>query len=237
MKVGLLKSVVILTVKFPDKEYYDLFKEGITRKNVKVYSYTKFEHEYASFKSGIQWGETIKPCAVAFEKSDKTSFPANVIKQDTFLITKYHNDTIFMDLKAKCDSLGIQSYCGQYYGPYDLDGIKGIIHIPYAWSNLALFENWFLGTVYFIPSKEFLLKIKQTGDFFWSPPFPTQYIESSEWYLPEHKDLFIYFDSWEHLKVLTKDSELIKDKKSKVLDFSKKHTKICLDKWVKAFQE
>lgn len=222
--------------KFPDKAYYDLFREGITRKNVKVYSYTKFEHEYADFKSGINWNEIIKPCAVAFEKSEKTAFPESVIKSNTFLITKYHNDTIFMDLKAKCDSLGIQNYCGQYYGPHDLEGIKGIIHIPYAWANLAMFENWSLGTVYFIPSKSFILKLMKDGPFFWSPPFPTQYIESSEWYLPEHKDLFIYFDSWEHLKNLTKDDALIKAKKNKVLDFSNSHTQICLDKWKEALQ-
>lgn len=222
--------------KFPDKDYYDLFKEGITRKNVKVYSYTKFEHEYANFKCGIQWNEIIKPCAVAFEKSNKTAFPNGFDKHNSFLITKYHNDTIFMNLKEKCDSLGIPSYCGQYYGPNDLEGIKGIIHIPYAWSNLALFENWSLGIVYFIPSKSFLLKIMKDGPFFWSPPFPTQYIESSEWYLPEHKDLFVYFDSWEHLKSLTTKNDIISEKKNKILEFVKNHNASCIDKWVKALE-
>ena len=46
-----------------------------------------------------------------------------------------------MNLFEFCTTLGIKSYCGRYNGPDDLRDFKGVIHIPYAWSNFALFEN------------------------------------------------------------------------------------------------
>lgn len=222
---------------FPDPEYYQIIKNSIGKNNVKFFSYTKFEHEYAQKYRGINWGsETIKPCSF-YDRTPPENLALNGIDRgSTFFIPPYHNDTIFMNLKSKCDQLGIKAYAGRYNGPLDLMGIKGVIHIPYAWSNLALFENWSLGNVYFVPSKNFLIKLASQHNFFWSPPFPLESIESSEWYLPEHKDLFIYFDSWDHLKMLSLNDNLIQDKKKKVLEFSKAHTAQMLKKWDKAFK-
>lgn len=46
---------------FPDQEYYDLFKQAATMPNVKIISYTPYEHIYAAQK-GIDIGTlTIKP--------------------------------------------------------------------------------------------------------------------------------------------------------------------------------
>jgi hypothetical protein len=142
-----------------------------------------------------------------------------------------------MDLKGKCDSLGIPNYRGEYKGPGDLRDIKGIIHIPYAWSNLAIFENWSLGNVYFIPSKEYLVSMSTGGNFFWSPPFDIDFIESSEWYLPEHSDLFIYFNSFEDLSNLVNNNELIDSTRTKVLEFSKLHTAKTLMQWKTIIEE
>jgi hypothetical protein len=220
---------------FPDQSYYQLIRDSINKNNVKFFSYTKFEHEYAQKYRGINWGnETIKPCAF-YDDTPPVNFALSGIdKESTFFIPPYHNDTIFMNLKSKCDQLGIRAYAGRYNGPLDLMNIKGIIHIPYAWSNLALFENWSMGNVYFVPSKDFLINLAHQNNFFWSPPFPLDHIESSEWYLPEHKDLFIYFNDWNHLKTLSNDNDLINSKKTKVLNYSKIHTNEMLNKWKKA---
>jgi hypothetical protein len=136
-----------------------------------------------------------------------------------------------LDLKSICDKLNIKTYRGRYNGPLDLIGIKGIIHIPYAWSNLALFENWSIGNVYFIPSIDFLFELSKSSKFFWSPPYDKELIKSSEWYLSEHEDLFIYFNSFEELGELVNNKELIDSKKSKVLEFSKEHTKKTIKQW------
>jgi hypothetical protein len=222
--------------RFPDKEYYQLFDIATKKSNVKIFSYTPFEHLYAKKYRNIDWDEKIiKPCSFVEESDFKSSFE-NVNKKELFFIPPYHNDTIFMNLKEKCNELGINSYAGRYNGPQDLKGLKGIIHIPYAWSNLALFENWALGNVYLIPSKSFMLNLAGQTNFFWSPPFPHEFIEASEWYLPEHKELFIFFDSWSHLRELTNYEWILEDRRKKCLEFSEKHNEKTLSIWKDAIE-
>ena len=217
---------------FPDAGFYNTFKQACNKQNTVVRSYTKFEHEYAKKYRRIEWcSDTLKPCIEIINRTSSNTFHDGQIKLDTFFVTRYHNDNILLNLKAKCSSLGINAYCGTYDGPADLIGIRGIIHIPYAWSNLALFENWSIGNVYFIPSKKFLLELRKGGNFFWSPPFDEDLLESSEWYLPEHRHLFVYFDSFEQLRTLSKNDALIAEKRKLILDFSAKHTTKTLNQW------
>jgi hypothetical protein len=221
---------------FPDNAYYALINSINERDNVKIFSYTKFEHEYAEKYRNTKWkGETIKPCSFEDIIVENSGFPSSICKQDTFFITRYHNDNILLNLKAKCDDLKIPNYRGEYHGASDLKGIKGIIHIPYAWSNFAIFENFALNNVYFIPTKRFLFELADSGDFFWSPPFDRSLIESSEWYLPEHSDLFIFFNDWEDLRNKTHNSALIAKTKSNIKKFSQYHTHKTLFDWSKAF--
>ena len=71
-----------------------------------------------------------------------------------------------MDMSAHCAALGIPVYCGRYDGPSDLEKFKGIIHLPYNWSNLAFFENSRLGIPYFVPSRKFLEKLLSYEKYF-----------------------------------------------------------------------
>ena len=222
---------------FPDASFYRLFEESKNNPNVFIRSYTKFEHEYASKYRNINWSnDVIRPATEVNINTESEFFPSGQKKSDTFFITRYHNDNIYMDLKERCDSIGIPNYRGEYKGPSDLSGIKGIIHIPYAWSNLAIFENWSLGNVYFIPSREYLLNLSNGGNFFWSPPFDREYIGSSEWYLPEHSDLFVYFDSFDHLSQLVKNTGLIDRVRNNVRSFSISHTEKTLLQWKKIIE-
>lgn len=219
---------------FPDPEFYELFRKASKSPNVHIRSYTKFEHEYAGKYRNVNWCEEVfRPCNEIKDFLDTEFFPDGQKKSDVFLITRYHNDNYLLDLKHECDLRGIPSFRGEYKGPGDLYGIKGIIHIPYAWSNLALFENWSIGNVYLIPSENFLLELSKRGNFFWSPPFDRNFIHSSEWYLPEHRDLFIYFDSFDHLREISKNENLINEKRNKVIEFSKKHRQDCILQWEK----
>lgn len=220
---------------FPEEEFYELMRSAKHRKNVKVFSYTKFEYEFAAQYKNVDLGtDMIKPCAFIEENHAGTAFPDNIVKSDTFFIPNYHNETNFMNLKEKCDQLGIPSYGGRYNGPSDLEGVKGIIAIPYAWQNLALWENWSLGNVYFIPSQKYFVKMTTQDNFWFQNVWAIHLIASSEWYLPAHKDLFMYFDSWDHLKKLTQNTALLEDKKKKVLAFSKNHSEQTLKKWSEA---
>lgn len=226
-----------LDCEFPDQEFHQLFQPS---KNTKIFSYTKFEYEYAQNFCKKNWGnQIIKPCIEVSAQNDFISnFPSNVNKSDTFFIPPYHNDTIFMNLKQKCDSLGIETYNGRYNGPQDLMGIKGIIHIPYGWSFLSIFENFALGNVYLIPSKDFLLRLSKQPNFWWQDAYALdRFITSAEFYLPEHKDLFIYFNDWVDLQRLSKQESLLQEKKQLVSQFSKKHVMDVLNQWQTALND
>jgi hypothetical protein len=184
---------------FPDSEYFYLWNSSLNSKKVQFISYTPFEYIYAR-QRGINLSDfVIKPIAgSAYIKSNNHLKETN--KKDRFFIPPYHNDSIYMNLKDKCNSLGLECFAGRYNGPFDLKTYKAVIHIPYAWSNLALFEAFYLGLPYLIPSYDFLIKLSTGHNFFWSPPFQAINLKYAEWYCDEFKDLLIYFDSWEDLK-------------------------------------
>ena len=104
-----------------------------------------------------------------------------------------------INLPNKLKELNIPFYNGRYNGPLDLKEFKGVVHIPYAWSNLAIFEAIQLGIIYFLPSYEFFNNLIN-NNFFWSPPYIKDKMNISEWYCKELKECFIYFDSWDNLK-------------------------------------
>jgi hypothetical protein len=211
--------------RFPDAEYYQLFNRALSNNKVHIISYTEFEYIYARSKGVNLSSKTIKPIGNLLWG---TSTIQN--KNEKFFIPQYHNDTILMDLEAQCNSLGIGCYRGRYNGPNDLKDFKGIIHIPYAWSNLALFENLRNELVYFIPSKNLLTTFSQNRNFFWSPPFDISNIEAAEWYHPDYKDCFVYFDSWQDLQNKIRETNY-EEKKNKIRNIIAAHTENYLSKW------
>ena len=218
---------------FPDKQYYQLFKKATTQSNVKIVSYNAFEYHYAKSK-GIDIGPTvIKPIGGYDEQPVASSIPKTIVKKDTFFSPPYLNDTRFMKVAQHCRSLGIPTYNGRYAGPMDLRGFKGIIHLPYAWSNLAFFENLYSGLPYFVPSKRFIHQLNRQGRYFIPDAsyfFFDNQEELSEWYAPEHKDIITYFDSWEDLqkKIATTNFEELS---SKIKKFGKQHKITMLHRW------
>lgn len=219
---------------FPDAEFYDLFRDATQRPNVKIISYTPFEHHYALSKN-INWDHcTITPCMNESFISVNSSIPRHINKAETFFIPPYSNDTSF-NLEKRCKKLGISCYQGRYNGAADLKDFKGIIHIPYSWSNLALFENLSNGMIYFIPSVKFLLKLKNNPKFFF-PNNPNETtILLSEWYQPEHAHLFVFFDSWRDLekKIKTLNYE---EKRTIIKQWAYQHRLNTLQKWQSVFE-
>lgn len=114
----------------------------------------------------------------------------------------YHNETKFFDLQNLLQKYGVPAYCGKYNGPGDLTEFKGIIHFPYAWSNLAFFENVQQGIPYFIPSRKFVRQLAKQKNYFFCQGnfFLSDNISLlSEWYCKENRDVITYFDSWQDL--------------------------------------
>ena len=223
---------------FPDQEYYQLIESISRRKNVNIFSYTEFEHLYAAAKNIFVWNETIKPvgamgiieCEVD-RRFAKNRVPEGVIKEDSVLIPPYQNDTKYINTSQHLNAIGVKNYQGPYGGPKDIIGFKGIVHIPYAWSNLALFENLNLELVYFIPSLSFFRELCAKHGFFWSWPQMVWSMSTiSEWYNEKNKDLFVYFDSWDDLKEKIETTDY-KGKKRYIKKFMKNHIKEMFEKW------
>lgn len=214
---------------FPDQEYYDLIRKATTLKNVHIIGYTAFENIYCKRVRNIDIGNNIITPTGGIAEIYSNFTDKNELN-DTLFVPPYNNDTIMMDLKGQLENLGFNAYTGRYDGPMDLTNYKAVVHMPYAWSNLAFFEMFQLGIVYFIPTPNFLLKTAKGKRFYWSPPFIPNLLKISEWYDEKYKDLLIYFDSWEDLR--KKVHTLNYDKhKLKLKEFGEKHIKTTLNKW------
>ena len=218
---------------FPDKEYYELFKKACSQKNVKIIGYTAYEHEYARSK-GINTGNlVIKPAGQFINSEEGSLVPPEIIKSETFFLPPYHNETIFMDAMSHYARMGIKSYCGRYNGAKDLEQFKAIIHLPYAWSNLALFENMYVGIPYLIPSVNFMKKLIHT-DNYWHQSDSKEF-HLSEWYASENAPCFIYFDSWEDLVFKTKTVDF-ESRRAQIKALGLKHAEEMLRRWKEVFQ-
>jgi hypothetical protein len=225
---------------FPDQEYYDLINDIKNRENVSIIGYTPFENYYANHIRKLDIGnECIKPIGQISDVYSTYTSTTVENKKSTFIIGPYHNDNLMIDLKSKVESLGIEVFNGRYNGPKDLAEFAGVIHIPYAWSNLALFEAIQLGIVMFIPSLNFLKHFIHSNidglkkdNFFWSPPLIEDVLHLSEWYCEDLKNAFVYFDSWDDLNKKIKTLNFNKQK-SILKKIGKKHEVETLKKWKK----
>lgn len=223
---------------FPDQEYYELLRQATQKNNVFFVSYSQFEPYYALTKS-VNFGSLIiKPFSV-FTKINNSLIPKKVKKRETFFIPAYHNNLEFMDLQQKCKELEIPVYCGRYNGPADIKNFKGVINLPGAWSNLALFENIQHGLIHFVPSREFIIKLSKQPNY-WHPDsghlFNDHQFELSDWYTKDHQDIIVYFDSWDDLKykIANTDFELLKNN---VKNFAASHKKEMLKRWQTIFDK
>lgn len=223
---------------FPQQDYYDLIKNAIHLSNVRIFSFMDFEKIYMAEKGIIIGNLSIKPCAPINQIISSTSFiPSIIDKSKTFFIPPYHNDTIFISLKEKCDELNIPAYGGKYNGPSNLRGFKGIIHIPYSWSTIAFFENMQLGVPYFIPSYNFLKQLIQSSNSFFHPEgqffLNEQFYRLSEFYNGQHPNI-IYFNSWHDLQEKVKNTDFSFLKEA-IEEYAKIHRKKMLQKWEDIF--
>jgi len=200
---------------FPDPAWGQLLAEA-TRSHpsqVRVVSYTALERRYA-LEHGVDWSGrhadlVLRPVPryepeqseqPQLQKVADSPIPDDVVRPDTWFIPPYTNDQECLDLAFLSPLLEVPLYRGRYAGPDDLVDFAAILHVPYAPSNLALFENWARGLVYYIPTLPFLTRLTaQTNHWFSGDQSRA---DSSEWYCAAHRHLFVYFDSWEHLRQL-----------------------------------
>ncbi len=218
-----------------DREYHDLFQGAMKRPNVKIVSYTPFEQYFAALWGMDIRGLLIKPIGTQEGVCGQSAIPAHVPKSETMFIYPGFPGCKKEELayiQKQCSSLGFATYSGKYNGPDDLKYFKGVIYFPYQASNIALFENIQRGIIHFVPSERFIRELIKEGApvYYWYEPY------YCEWYLGEHRDIFIYFDSWDDLrnKVVTTDySEM----KKRVQSFAQYHRREMLERWRQMMKE
>jgi len=219
---------------FPDEAYYDLFRKALKMANVRIVSYTRYEHVHARRK-GVEVGNlTINPVGRLARPFDErnSAIPNHINKSDHFFLYPRLETQTEVDLvRTVCSTLGIKVYHGTYNGPEDLTGFRGVIYFPYAWSNLALFENLQQGIVHFVPSEKFIqsvvgqMRVLTTTDF-----------ELCDWWSPEFRDYLVYFDSFIDMKHKIEATDYI-ELKTKILHAGLAHRAEMLERWQKVFDE
>lgn len=220
---------------FPDHEYYQLFADAKKQSNVKIISYTPYEYFYAAQK-GIDIGTfTIKPIGVLKDTLPVASaIPVCVDKPKTVFMPLRLDDKQREFLVEQFKRFNISVYCGVYNGPSDLQDFKAIVHFPYAWSNVALFENIQNGMVHFISTIRFVKQLRNENKPI--PYFADKNLEWAEWYRDENKDLFVYFDSWEDLKNKIETTDFI-SMKNEIKVFAGSHRITMFNRWQHIFNE
>lgn len=220
---------------FPDAKYYSLMNNAKYKSNVEIVAYTAVEEFYARrIRNMSICNKIIKPIGKSIYKEYTPTIVDN--KSNKLFIGSYHNDNIMVNLEQIVKSLDIPCYKGRYNGPLDLAEFKAVVHIPYAWSNFALFEGFNHGIVYFIPSLSFLMELfDENSNFFFCDYYLIQkynVYNLCEWYNIQYKNIFVYFNSWEDLKNKYYNVDInIYKKKLKVL--SSNHEKEYIERWKK----
>ncbi len=227
-----------LDCSFPDAEYYRLFQSAQNLPHVAIVANTAFEHLYAQSKKVNTGSLVIQPIG-SFSGEEKSAPPSHPEREKTFYLPPYHNESIFMNLSQHLSDLQIPNYCGRHNGLGDLSAYKGIIHLPYSWSTIALFENLEIGVPYFIPSKTFLAQLHLQGNYWHQNAaflFDEKLYDISEWYSEDHRSLFTYFDSWHDLLIKIRLCNF-PQKKEAIKKLAKTHQEIMLAKWQAVFKK
>eukprot|EP00802_Teleaulax_amphioxeia_P007174 Tamp_07180.p1 GENE.Tamp_07180~~Tamp_07180.p1 ORF type:complete len:596 (-),score=108.25 Tamp_07180:765-2552(-) len=139
-----------------------------------------------------------------------------------------------------------------YQDARELRRFKALVHIPYAWSTLALWEFLQAELVILVPSARFFLELtsscvawgqwlclalgEQRAQTFslWFQDFQyvtsAQELEYSEWWSTDLAHVLIHFDSWEELEylVFTTDWEA---QRGRIASWVAQHSRRTLERW------
>jgi hypothetical protein len=175
---------------------------------VKYVAYTPFEVDFAQ-RAGfdVKWHGTIRPVG-----RKTVASPTN--HQTEVFVGAYHNDAIAMDLRsmisASVQDAGLSiAEQSRYTGSAELQTFAAVVHVPYAASNLALFEALANNIPYLIPSETLMqamidrrVNLPLKDSLF----VPDSKASSIEWY--RFADCFIPFDRFEDIGTLLQSNTL-----------------------------
>lgn len=239
-----------------DEEFKNLIRDIPHRPLVRIFGYTFIESIYGKYIRGVDWGNdtVIKPIGKNVESQDKrktyslsvTPFSSIYIGEKgvetrntpRFYVPLYGNETNLVNLRWILDDLGFANDSFKFSHISELLDFQGIVTIPYAWSTFALFERMQLGMVVFVPTENFLMHLFRENEnpvrkWWFQDPFYLEHPERlawSEWYCPENRDFFVYFDSWLDLGEKLKNTDYV-SKTEQILKCGKEHETRVMGQW------
>lgn len=203
-----------------DESYYDLLRVAKNDSRIYFLYANKFEKVYLN--QFLQIEDNKEFFFTPYGKRNKKDFNMEYQKNHSqkLFVMSYQNEKEFYPLYEKLDSCGIEFYRktewipkNEYCGPYDIETCSAVLHIPYSWGTIALWEYMSIGKTFILPSLNWLNRTYQTHPLFFQTYRNLHAISQfSEWYCEENRNLFIYFDEIQDIKEILKNKELLEIK-------------------------
>lgn len=203
-----------------DQSYYELLEKIKHDERVYFFYANKFEKIYLN--NFVKIPDNKQYFFTPYGKRSKKDFDMTLQKNHNqkLFVMSYQNEKEYYPLYDKLKSLKVDFYnkekwipSDEYCGPYDIETCCAVLHIPYAWGTVALWEYMSLGKTFILPSINWLNRTYQERYLFFQTNKSIDLInEYSDWYCEENRNLFIYFDELEEIVEILKDKKLINDK-------------------------
>ena len=203
-----------------DQSYYDLL--DFIKNDPRVYFLYANKFEQVYLNNFVKLNGDNQFFITPYGKRNKKDFNLKNQKyhNNKLFVMSYQNEKEFYPLYDELNFLGINFYSkkewipdDEYCGPYYIETCSAILHIPYSWSTIALWEYMAIGKTFILPSLKWLNKTYQTHPLFFQTYRSVEAISIfSQWYCEENKSLFIYFDEIEQIKDILQDQNLLKEK-------------------------
>lgn len=200
-----------------DQSYYNLLDKVKDDPRIYFLYANRFEKVYIN--NFVKISSNKEFFLTPYGKRSKENFNLKNQKDHNqkLFVMSYQNEKEFYPLYEELDRLSIDFYSKkkwipkeEYCGPYDIDTCSAILHIPYSWGTIALWEYMAIGKTFILPSLEWLNKSYQTYPLFFQTHRSIESISLfSEWYTEQNRDLFIYFDDLSEIKDILSDKRLL----------------------------
>lgn len=207
-----------------DQEYYDLLNSIKNDSRVYFLYANKFEQYYLNNFVKLT-DDSNQFFITPYGKRNRGDFNLKNKKDhhNKLFVMSYQNEKEFYPLYDQLNCLGIDFYYknewiddSEYCGPYDIETCSAVLHIPYSWSTIALWEYMAISKTFILPSLNWLNKTYQTHSLFFQTYRSIEAISVfSQWYCEENKNLFVYFDKLDQIKDIINDKDLLNEKSKK----------------------
>ena len=251
-----------------DVQYYALLRAAAANPRVTLVSYTPLENSYAREVRGVEWGSAalLRPIGLFEDSAGPVSAsaarleaaPRGAERGRSFFVAPKVNEAQ-LGLAAALGALGVPVWtpgtwphtaarwagatCDARCAAAVVASFRATIHVPYAPSTFALFEQAQAGRLTFVPSVQLMLQWAEHEHLFFqatptdfvstgrgTAPLSRQHLEATEYYDPLNAALFVYFDSLEHLQRKLAETDYAA-REAQLRAWAERHTNTTLQRW------